>query len=49
MGRKYLYLSFGGSWGVGILLALYEDEQEKLYQHIKSVIPEGRMPVSLFF
>ncbi|KAJ3552925.1 hypothetical protein NM688_g3892 [Phlebia brevispora] len=26
------------------LLALYQDEQEKLYQHIKSVIPDGRIP-----
>ncbi|PPQ93732.1 hypothetical protein CVT25_013072 [Psilocybe cyanescens] len=26
------------------LLALYPDEQEKLYQHIRSVIPEGRNP-----
>lgn len=26
------------------LLALYAEEQEKLYQHIKSVIPDGRIP-----
>ncbi|KAF9048946.1 cytochrome P450 [Panaeolus papilionaceus] len=26
------------------LLALYPDEQEKLYQHIKSVLPDGRTP-----
>ncbi|TFK49124.1 cytochrome P450 [Heliocybe sulcata] len=26
------------------LLALYQDEQEILYQHIKSVIPDGRIP-----
>ncbi|KAF9048962.1 cytochrome P450 [Panaeolus papilionaceus] len=26
------------------LLALYPDEQEKLYQHIKSVIPDGQSP-----
>jgi cytochrome P450 len=31
------------------LLALHQDEQEKLYEHIKSVIPDGRMPVSLLF
>ena len=31
------------------LLALYQDEQDKLYEHLKSVVPEGRMPVSLFF
>jgi cytochrome P450 len=27
------------------LLALYPDEQEKLYQHIISVLPDGRLPV----
>ncbi|KAI0705841.1 cytochrome P450 [Cytidiella melzeri] len=26
------------------MLALYPDEQEKLYQHIKTVIPDGRAP-----
>ena len=26
------------------LLALYPDYQEKLYQHIKSIIPDGRIP-----
>lgn len=26
------------------LLALYQDQQEILYQHIKSIIPDGRMP-----
>ncbi|KDQ58619.1 hypothetical protein JAAARDRAFT_176655 [Jaapia argillacea MUCL 33604] len=26
------------------LLALYQDEQEKLYQHINSIIPDGRIP-----
>ncbi|PPQ76825.1 hypothetical protein CVT24_010969 [Panaeolus cyanescens] len=26
------------------LLALYPDEQEKLFQHIKSVLPDGRVP-----
>ena len=31
------------------LLALYQDEQEKLYEHIKSVIPDGRIPVSYIF
>ena len=30
------------------LLALYQDEQEKLLEHIKSVVPEGRMPVRFF-
>ncbi|KAF5353914.1 hypothetical protein D9756_007134 [Leucocoprinus leucothites] len=28
------------------LLALYPDEQEKLYQHIISVVPDGRTPTS---
>ncbi|KAJ3552189.1 hypothetical protein NM688_g4282 [Phlebia brevispora] len=28
------------------LLALYQDEQEKLFQHIKNIIPDGRVPVS---
>ncbi|KIP01933.1 hypothetical protein PHLGIDRAFT_131022 [Phlebiopsis gigantea 11061_1 CR5-6] len=32
-----LCLSFG-------LLALYPDKQERLYRHIKSVIPDGRQP-----
>ncbi|GBE81403.1 hypothetical protein SCP_0311320 [Sparassis crispa] len=27
-----------------IMLALYQDEQEILYQHIKSVLPDGRIP-----
>lgn len=27
------------------LLALHPDEQEKLYQHILSVLPDGRLPV----
>ncbi|RPD75492.1 cytochrome P450 [Lentinus tigrinus ALCF2SS1-7] len=27
-----------------ILLALHQDEQERLYQHIKTVIPDGRTP-----
>jgi len=26
------------------LLALYPDEQEKLFQHIKSILPDGRIP-----
>ena len=29
-----------------IFLALYQDEQEKLYENIKSVLPDGRTPVS---
>jgi cytochrome P450 len=28
------------------VLALYQDEQERLYEHIKQVLPDGRMPVS---
>lgn len=28
------------------MLALYQDEQDKLYEHIKSVIPDGSIPVS---
>ena len=28
------------------MLALYQDEQEMLYQHIQSVVPEDRTPVS---
>ncbi|KAJ3712509.1 family 614/534 cytochrome P450 [Lentinula raphanica] len=28
------------------MLALYPDQQEILYQHIKSVLPDGRLPVS---
>ncbi|OSX59381.1 hypothetical protein POSPLADRAFT_1059568 [Postia placenta MAD-698-R-SB12] len=27
-----------------ILLALYQDQQEILYQHIKSVVPDGKLP-----
>lgn len=27
------------------MLAMYQDEQETLYKHIKSVIPDGRIPV----
>jgi len=27
------------------LLALYSDKQEELYQHIKRVLPDGRIPV----
>ncbi|EFI27130.1 614/534 cytochrome P450 [Coprinopsis cinerea okayama7 len=30
------------------LLALYQDEQEALYEHIKSVLPDGRDPDSVF-
>ncbi|KAK7051243.1 hypothetical protein VNI00_004743 [Paramarasmius palmivorus] len=26
------------------MLALYPDEQEKLYQHIRSILPDGRIP-----
>lgn len=29
------------------LLALYQDEQEKLYKHIKTIIPNGEIPVRL--
>jgi len=29
------------------LLALYPDKQEELYQHIKRVLPDGRMPVRI--
>ena len=29
------------------LLAMHQDYQEKLYQQIKCVIPDGRLPVSL--
>ena len=28
------------------MLAVYQEEQEALYQHIKSVLPDGRLPVS---
>lgn len=31
------------------LLALYPDEQERLYQHILSILPDGRIPVCLKF
>ena len=27
------------------LLALYQDEQQKLFEHIMSIIPDGRIPV----
>jgi hypothetical protein len=27
------------------LLALYQEEQEKLFDHIKTVLPDGRLPV----
>ena len=27
------------------MLALYPEEQEKLFEHIKSVIPDGQKPV----
>ena len=27
------------------LLSIYQDEQEELYKHIRSVVPEGRLPV----
>ena len=29
------------------LLALYPDEEEKLYQEIKSVLADGRLPVRI--
>jgi len=28
------------------MLAVYQEEQEALYQHIQDVIPDGRLPVS---
>lgn len=31
------------------LLALYPDKQETLYQHIKAIIPDGRVPVSTHY
>ncbi|KXN87702.1 Cytochrome P450 3A25, partial [Leucoagaricus sp. SymC.cos] len=31
------------------LLAIYPEEQDKLYRHIKTVITDGRLPVSLIF
>ena len=31
------------------LLALYQDEQEKLYKHIKSVVKDGGLPVRIPF
>jgi cytochrome P450 len=30
-----------------VMLALYPAKQEKLYEHIKSVLPVGRSPVSI--
>jgi len=27
------------------LLATHQEEQEELYQHIRSVVPDGRLPV----
>lgn len=27
------------------LLSLYQDEQDELYEHVRSVVPEGRLPV----
>jgi len=27
------------------MLAVYQEEQEALYQHIQAVIPDGRLPV----
>ena len=27
------------------LLALHQEEQEELYQHVRSVVPDGRLPV----
>ena len=27
------------------LLATHQDEQEELYKHIRSVVPDGRLPV----
>ena len=28
------------------MLAVHQEEQEKLYQHIRGVLPDGRSPVS---
>jgi len=28
------------------MLAVYQEEQEALFQHIQGVIPDGRLPVS---
>lgn len=27
------------------MLALYQEEQEILYKHIKSILPDGQLPV----
>ena len=27
------------------LLATHQDEQEELYKHVRSVVPDGRLPV----
>jgi cytochrome P450 len=32
-----------------VLLALHQDEQNKLYEHIMQVLPDGRVPVREFF
>lgn len=42
MGGQTTAHTLGFTFG---LLALYQEHQEKLYQHIKSVIPDGRIPV----
>lgn len=50
MGNIFIYLIAGHETTAHtlaftfILLALYQDEQEKLYQHIKSVVPDDRLP-----
>jgi len=50
MGNVYIFLLAGHETTAHALaytfalLVLYQDEQEKLYEHIKSVIPDGRMP-----
>ncbi|KZT71521.1 cytochrome P450 [Daedalea quercina L-15889] len=50
MGNIFIYLIAGHETTAHtlaftfIMLALYQDEQEILYQHIKSVVPEDRIP-----
>ena len=29
------------------MLAVHQEEQETLYQHIQDVLPDGRLPVSV--
>jgi hypothetical protein len=28
------------------MLAVHQEEQEELYQHIQDILPDGRLPVS---